>query len=852
MVIARRFFSYLLLIFSTQRGRTERGANQGDMREIREKLNKFKMRGIIRTGMAGWRICPFFSLGVLLLVGLQAGSVSESVRTNSANWQQLEKFSAEKLRPLTYTTSVTPGWINNTDRFWYRFQYHDGVNFYVVDPDKKTKEPLFDTDKMAALLSEVIKKPYDRTNFPITTITFNQDGKSIRFTIDNIRYEYNLETERLRSLGRAPQQQQPQRQDFRNMSPDRKSYVFAMDHNLYYVDMEDEKNPIQLTKDGERFYSFGAATEAQVQQRQRERERREEQEEEQQEQQEQQEQSDETARRVRPNVTWSRDSKAFYVTRTDSRKVKDLFLVNSLSEPRPTLTTYKYSMPGEEEIPLSELHIFIREEKELKKANIDKWKFQSVTNLHWAKGSEKLRFNRRDRLMRNMEFCEMDVATGEIKVLISESVNNAFLERQEVRYVKQDGDFIWWSERTGYGHYYLYSNDGKLKNAITSGPWRAHSIVALDSDKGVLWIHGYGREKGENPYYRHLYRVNLDGTGLTLLDEGNAENNSVLSPTRKYVVQSSSRVDMATKNMLRDANGKLIMDLGEADLSALYEYGWKMPETFSVKAADGVTNLYGNMWKPYDFDETKKYPIIVHVYPGPQTDGVTTTFSVSSVNQRLAQLGFIVIQLGNRGGSPLRSNVYHSHGYFNLRDYALADTKYGIEQLAAKHSWIDVDKVGIYGHSGGGFMTAAALLQPPYNEFFKVGVSSAGNHDNNVYNHNWSEQHHGLQEVFDLSAEDFKKFEIKVPANHELAENLKGKLLLVHGDMDNNVHPAGTIRLVNALIRANKRFDFLLLPGQAHGFGNMTNYFNDLTFEYFAEHLLGDYYRGNANMKERR
>jgi dipeptidyl aminopeptidase/acylaminoacyl peptidase len=350
-------------------------------------------------------------------------------------------------------------------------------------------------------------------------------------------------------------------------------------------------------------------------------------------------------------------------------------------------------------------------------------------------------------------------------------------------------------------------------------------------------------------------------------------------------------VNAPAKSVLRDAFGREVMQLEEMDISRLLEMGWQPPERFVVKAADGVTDIYGNMWKPFDFDSTRKYPIIAHVYPGPQTESVVSSFTPGGTPQQLAQLGFIVIQIGNRGGSPQRSNAYHSFGYFNLRDYALADKKTGIEQLAARHRWIDITRVGIYGHSGGGFLTAAAMLQPPYNDFFKVGVSSAGNHDNNIYNQNWSEQHHGLKLVAQkadsarargrrttagsgsgtgagdgdgnggtgngtddtgladtVSAEDSMRFEIKVPTNAELAENLKGKLLLVHGDMDNNVHPGNTIRLVNALIKANKRFDMMMLPGKAHGFADMQPYFTRMMFEYFTEHLLGDYYRAGAEI----
>jgi len=309
------------------------------------------------------------------------------------------------------------------------------------------------------------------------------------------------------------------------------------------------------------------------------------------------------------------------------------------------------------------------------------------------------------------------------------------------------------------------------------------------------------------------------------------------------------------------------------DLAGLRGIGWKAPEMFVVKAADGVTDIYGNMWKPFDFDSTKKYPIIANVYPGPQTESVNSAFAAGGVPQQLAQLGFIVIQIGNRGGSPLRSNAYQNFSYYNLRDYALADKKAGIEQLAAQHPWIDLDRVGIFGHSGGGFLTGAAMLSPPYNDFFKVGVASSGNHDNNIYNQNWSEQYHGLKVVAQKKGadsartrrvtsgssspaesdtavvDDSLKYEIHVPTNIELAPNLKGRLLLVTGDMDNNVHPGNTIRLVNALIKANKRFDFMLMPGKPHGYGDMQPYFTHLLMEYFAEHLIGDYYRTGAEIR---
>src|SRR6185503_8323709 len=298
-----------------------------------------------------------------------------------------------------------------------------------------------------------------------------------------------------------------------------------------------------------------------------------------------------------------------------------------------------------------------------------------------------------------------------------------------------------------------------------------------------------------------------------------------------------SRVDLVPRSVLRDANGKVVMDLETMDVSRLEALGWKPPERIQVKAADGVTDLYGVVWKPFDFeDSVRKYPVIAHVYPGPQTESVTFAFSPTAVTQQLAQLGFIVVEVGGRGGSPQRSQEYQGYGYYNLRDYGIADKKAAIEELASRERWIDLDRVGIYGHSGGGFMTATAMMLPPYNDFFKVGVAESGNHNNN-YNQNWSEQYHGLTIAARGAAtgrggvrqaggpravattdgtidvgDTTDVFSIHVPTTIELAPNLKGNLLLETGDMDNNVHPANTIRLVNALIRANKRFDFMMLP----------------------------------------
>jgi dipeptidyl aminopeptidase/acylaminoacyl peptidase len=825
----------------------------------------------------------------------------QPVRVNSANWLLAERFSSNSLRQAIYTPGVQPRWIGETDSLWYYFKDRNGARFTLVLPQNRSKVPLFDHVRLAAALAEMHRKAYEPNNLPFTTLNFTKDHKRIRFTVDTVRYEWHLTNQTLKSLGRPSRDTVPTDEevdtrnefqrfgrggggggggrtpDFRNFSPDSTAFVFARDHNLFIVEVA-TGDTVQLTTDGEKNYSFGFRDTTENQQ--------------QQQQDDDDDDGGDRSRsrdpRVRANVIWSPDSKAFAVTRNDSRKVKELYLVNVLSEPRPTLRSYSYAMPGEEHVPQMELYVHTRGEPAIKPVNVKRWKDQRLLHIHWTVGHDKLRLVRRDRLQRNLELIEVDLASGAITPLLFESVENAFLETQPVRYVKGGGDMIWWSERSGFGHFYLYDHNGKYKRPLTSGPWRAERIAEIDTVRGVIYIEGVGREEGEDPYYRHLYRVNADGSGFALIDPGNYNHTSTVSPTKRYVVDTYSRIDAPPKSVLRDAFGREIMELEEMDISRLLEMGWKPPERFVVKADDGITDIYGNMWKPFDFDSTKKYPIIANVYPGPQTESVASSFTPSGTPQQLAQLGFIVIQIGNRGGSPQRSNAYHSYGYYNLRDYALADKKAGIEQLAARHPWIDITRVGIYGHSGGGFLTGAAMLLPPYNDFFKVGVASAGNHDNNIYNFNWSEQHHGLRLVAqrdsnrrgrravagrgngggeesqngssdngtnghaaasDTTAEDSVRFEIKVPTNAELAANLKGKLLLVHGDMDNNVHPGNTIRLVNALIKANKRFDMMILPGKAHGFADMQPYFTRMMFEYFAEHLLGDYYRGSAEIR---
>lgn len=445
--------------------------------------------------------------------------------------------------------------------------------------------------------------------------------------------------------------------------------------------------------------------------------------------------------------------------------------------------------------------------------------------------------SRTSRDLKHIDICRVDIKTGAVKPIIKEELNT-YVEVRRPGLINNGQEIIQWSERDGWGHFYLYDSEGNLKNRITSGPWHAEDIEQIDEKNRVLYFTGNGLEKGEDPYYLHLYRVNFDGTNLKLLNPGNFDHSVSMSDDGKYFVNNSSRVNTVPESVLMDVNNpKPLINLEKADLGNLMAAGYQFPEPFTVKAADGITDLYGVMYKPFDFDSTKKYPIIEYVYPGPQTEAVNKAFGRGMDRiDRLAQVGFVVVTVGNRGGHPSRSKWYHNFGYGNLRDYGLADKKTAAEQLANRFKFIDIDKVGIHGHSGGGFMSTAAMLVYP--DFFKVAVSSAGNHENNIYNRWWSEKHHGVKE--EISAKGDTTFKYAIERNSELAGNLKGHLLLATGDIDNNVHPGNTITMANALIRANKRFEFVIMPGQRHSFGDMYEYYFWKMADFYSTHLLGN------------
>jgi dipeptidyl-peptidase 4 len=753
--------------------------------------------------------------------------ISISIYSNAqkADFKAAEKFRAENLTSKYGDLSVNANWISKTDIFWYSYKTSAGKNFYYVNASAKTKKQLFDTRQMAAELRKLTFHPYNELDLPVSDIEFEKHSTSrFTFRVDSLKFLYDMSNQNLKILSRSVKN--AKKPGWATFSPDSTLMAFCRNHNLYLMKVNDKDSAeIQLTTDGLCHYSYAMA-------------------------------ADDTTKnkRSKANVVWFKNSRKLYIEKTDERKVKDLYLVDVLNDPRPKLETYRYSMPGDQYVPQSELIIFDVATRKRLDINISKWKDQTF-NVEWtsSKTADKLILIRKDRLQKNLDVCSVNTSTGEVSVLFSEESCPYFNNEYSKLYVINEGsDLIWWSERTGWGQLYLYDGQGNLKNQITNGYFVTGKVEQIDTVARTVYFEAFGREDGVHPYYSMKYKALIDKGGMTLLTKEPANHSFDMSKSNKFFVDTYSTVDQIPESVLRDNNGNIILKLEKADLSQLFAAGWKMPETIKVKAKDGVTDLYGVMYKPFDFDSTKKYPVISYVYPGPQTESVQYSFTVSGgKNVALAQLGFIVVNFGHRGGSPMRNNYYHTYGYNNLRDYPLADDKYGIEQLADKYKFIDITRVGIYGHSGGGFMSTAAILSYP--DFYKVAISSSGNHDNNIYNQWWAETHNGISESEiksdkkeELDGDVAKKkenlvtFKGEVEKNQDIAKNLKGHLLLVTGDMDDNVHPGNTLRVADALIKANKRFDFMMLPGQRHAYGKDTPYFERVMWYYFAEHLLGD------------
>lgn len=800
------------------------------------------------------------ALTLLAVSGMAQSRQERMVRT--PNYELAERFSAKRIGQMVFSTSVRPVWFRNGDKFLYAWKTSDGTQYYIADPKAGKTEPVFDMDKLAMQITEIMRDPFDAKHLPISNISIDPENDGIlKFDIKSTKektdttgkatgekltyhFRYEIAGKKLTYDTADKKEKYP---DWANVSPDGLTGVYMKNSNLFYMDTlnlrkaaEDPKDSTlvehRITSDGYKDFCYGinnysGNTET------------------------------DTTKRVFPSeLVWSPDSRHIAVMRWDMAPLKDFWVINSLTQPRPTLETYKYQMPGEPG-PKGHLYVFSTSDWTSRQVKINAFKdqdlimqpdvrttddqFDEFYSSRWLGDNNGFYLTRMSRDLKRMDICYVGVYSDSTRTVISERMNT-YVESRQTRLLDGGRKLIHWSERNGWANLYLYNADGTLIRNLTEGAYHVDDVLAVNEKEGYVLFRACGKEKGENPYQMHVYRVSLQGGEPKMLDIPDMNIDAIASDDGKYFIANYSRVDYKPASALFDAAGKKVCDLGEADFSLLFAAGYKFPERFKVKAADGITDLYGAIYKPFDFDSTKVYPICDYVYPGPQVEANNISWSRGFTRtDRLAQLGFIVITVGNRGGHPDRSKWYHNYGYGNLRDYGLEDQKYAIQQLGARYSWIDLNRVGIHGHSGGGFMSTAAMLKYP--DFFKAAVSCAGNHDNSIYNRWWSEQHHGITEKVEAGDTTFV---YSIETNPEIASNLKGHLMLVHGDIDNNVHPANTIRVVNALIRANKRFDMLILPGQRHGFGDMNEYFFWRMADYYCEWLMGSSKRDEVNIKE--
>lgn len=754
------------------------------------------MKKYLFIGIAGMLVCLYATAQELC--SLPESAVKET------DWIQAEKLSADSLDHYMKGERPYPNWIEGSSYFYYNIKENNSVRYYLVNAQNGKKRSMIkDNALFVRQYAQITGDTLNAANMQIYGYRFkNNDFSHFYIEKKGKAMRYDMRTGILTQI--SPESKTTERPVFKQPchSADSLFSMMGCGHDLY---IRDNRTGMirRLTNDGKEDASY-------------------------------------TYRCTQDTI--ESNTKGFWLGHRylcliqDMSEVKEISLIHSLTQPRPTTNTFKMPMPGEAGIKQYRLYWYDADRGQGKLLPIEKYPDQLVDLAHF-RSPETLFFTRRSRKADKIDLCRINVTDGTVTELISEECTpHINLTLSGYRIVEQGKYFIWWSERTGKGNYYLHDSEGRLLNRITKGEnLVAGNIVHIDTLRRNILFAGYGNEPDTNPYYTFYYKASFDGKRQTLLTPGNGNHELVLSDDKRYAIDLYSRMDLPpVMNVLSIDQPSRYFEIARTDDHALREIGWTPPTLLKLKAADGKTDLYGLMYLPSQIDKTRKYPIISNVYPGPQDDQIPQSFTLDdNGNQSLAELGFVVINVAPRGSSPIRGHDFYNFGYGNLRDYPLADDKCVIEQLADKFSFIDLDRVGIYGHSGGAFQASTAILTYP--DFYKVAVAASGNYDNNIYIQWWGEVFHGLTEKKDPKTGK-TSFSIKIPTTMDLADNLKGRLLLITGDVDKNVPPSSTYRLADALIKANKRFDMFILPGKNHGV--MSPYYQNLIRYYFVENLI--------------
>jgi dipeptidyl-peptidase-4 len=729
----------------------------------------------------------------------------------AADYARAEKFLGYNVTPLVSGGGVRPTWLPD-GRFWYRNTLPAGTELLIVDPVKRTRTRAFDQARLAAALSAAAGTSYDSLRLPITQFEFSADKQSITFEAGGRRWTCGVPAERCTGVPA------PRLGAGRNnvLSPDGTRAAFIRDFNLWVRDVATGKET-QLTTDGVK--DFGYATD-----------------------------NAGWVRSDRPVLLWSPDSRKLATFQQDERAVGEMYVVETKVS-HPVLQAWKYPLPGDSVIQM--IHRVVIDlsgsAPRVVRLQLPPDPHRSTTcdhilcdgtfaDVEWSPDASQLVFVSTSRDHKQEVVRIADAASGSVRDVFTETVATFFesgFASRNWRVLWEAKELLWYSQRDDWGHLYRYDLDsGALKSQLTNGNWNVLEVVRVDAKRRTLFFTGVGREAGRDPYFRHFYRIGLDGKNLKLLTPEDADHDVTLSPDGAFFTDSYSRPEVPPTALVRDADGKAVLSLQQTDISRLVASGWTPPIPFTVKARDGKTDLYGLLYRPSNFDSSRKYPIVDYIYPGPQTGSVgSRSFAPARSDHRaLAELGFIVVAIDGMG-TPLRSKSFHAAYYGDMGDNTLPDQVAGIKELGARYRWIDLDRVGIWGHSGGGFASLGGILRYP--DFFKVAVSEAGNHDQRQYEDDWGEKWQGLLERKPGGGDSYD-----AQANQNLAKNLKGKLLIAHGTLDTNVPPYNTLLVVNELVKANKDFDLLMLPNRGHGFASEP-YMIRRRWDYFVKHLLG-------------
>ena len=743
-------------------------------------------------------------ISVFILIG-QEPYAPESL--SSEDYTQAENALWYRTMDLTYNLRISPIWKSDHE-FAYERQSRTGTKYLLVNARQGEKSELFDHAKLAKALTTISDQEQDADHLTLRNISL--DDEEMTFRVGRERLSWNFAKEKLEILADEALKPVPNS----SISPDKSKAVYIKDHNLWLQDLKTGEE-VQLTQDGIEDFGYGTNNAGWIK-------------------------SD------RPVLLWSPDSKKIATFQHDGRGVGEMYMVTT-NVGHPELEAWKYPLPGDSLI--FRIHRVVIDLEKMSMVRLDMppdMHRSSVTDhialrggkfadVEWSDDSESLAFVSSSRDHQEATLRMANIQNGEVRELLYEKVATFFesgYRTSNWRYLPESNEFIWYSQKSNWGHLYLYDlTTGKLKNQITSGDWNVTQVLKLDTDQREIYFYGCGREPGD-PYYQYLYKATLDGQELILLTPENSNHTVSFSPKGDYFVDQFSTPQSSPQSILRDNQGKKITLLEKADITKLLASGWSPPENITVKARDGETDLYGLLFKPKNFDPNKKYPIINYIYPGPQSGSVgSRNFSASRRdNQAIADLGFIVVSI-DAMGTPLRSKSFHEAYYGNMGDNGLPDQITGMKQLAEKYAWIDLERAGIYGHSGGGFASTDAILRYP--DFFKVAVSGAGNHDNRNYEDDWGEKWQGLLVQNEDGTTNYDN-----QANQLIVENLKGKLLLTHGTLDGNVPVYNTLLVADRLIAANKDFDMILFPNRGHGFANEP-YMMRKRWDYFVKNLLG-------------